>query len=124
MVCSVAEQDEWVVFAWMNLLFVCSRNRLRSPTAEVIFSGLNGYAVLSAGTSSDAETVISADLVDWADLIFVMEGVHRRRLNQRFGSSLRTKRLIVLEIPDRYRYMDTQLVELLQEKVLRVIGMD
>jgi predicted protein tyrosine phosphatase len=48
----------------MNLLFVCSRNRLRSPTAEAIFSGWEGYAVLSAGNSADAATVISADLLD------------------------------------------------------------
>lgn len=101
----------------MNLLFVCSRNRLRSPTAEAIFSGLEGYAVLSAGTSADAETVISADLLDWADLIFAMEGIHRRRLNQRFGSNLRTKRLVVLGIPDEYSYMDPRLVDLLKERV-------
>jgi predicted protein tyrosine phosphatase len=108
----------------MNLLFVCSRNRRRSPTAEAIFSGLDGYGVLSAGTSPDAETIISADLVVWADLIFVMEGIHRRRLNQRFGSSLRTKRLIVLGIPDEYSYMDPRLVELLQEKVSRHIAVN
>ena len=106
----------------MNLLFVCSRNRLRSPTAEAIFSGLNGYEVLSAGTSPDAETIISGDLVEWADIIFTMEGVHRRRLNQHFGPSLRTKRLIVLGIPDEYSYMDSQLIELLKEKVFRHLG--
>jgi predicted protein tyrosine phosphatase len=106
----------------MNLLFVCSRNRRRSPTAEAVFSGLDGYEVLSAGTSPDAETMISADLVDWADLIFAMEGVHRRRLNHRFGSRLRTKCLIVLDIPDEYAYMDSRLVELLEEKVSRHIA--
>jgi predicted protein tyrosine phosphatase len=101
----------------MNLLFVCSRNRLRSPTAEAIFSVWEGYAVLSAGTSADAATVISADLLDWADLIFAMEGIHRRRLNQRFGSRLRTKRLVVLGSPDEYSYMDPRLVDLLKERV-------
>jgi predicted protein tyrosine phosphatase len=101
----------------MNLLFVCSRNRLRSPTAEVVFAGLTGHAALSAGTSADAETVVSADLVEWADIIFAMEGVHRRRLNQRFASLLRTKRIIVLGIADEYGYMDPQLIEILKEKV-------
>ena len=101
----------------MNLLFVCSRNRLRSPTAEVVFAELTGHAVLSAGTSADAETVVSADLVEWADIIFAMEGVHRRRLNRRFASLLRTKRIIVLGIADEYRYMDPQLIEILKEKV-------
>src|ERR1700689_2927056 len=105
----------------MNVLFVCSRNRRRSPTAEAIFSGIEGYEVLSAGTSPDAETIISADLVEWADLIFAMEGVHRRRLNLRFGSSVRAKRIVVLEIPDEYSYMDPTLIEVLQEKVSRHI---
>ena len=102
----------------MNLLFVCSRNRLRSPTAEAVFSMLDGYKVLSAGTGSDSEQEVSVDLVDWADVIFAMEGVHRRRLNQRFGSRLRAKRLIVLGIRDEYSYMDPRLVELLKERVL------
>ncbi|AFL89228.1 putative protein tyrosine phosphatase [Terriglobus roseus DSM 18391] len=102
----------------MNLLFVCSRNRLRSPTAEAVFSMLDGYEVLSAGTGSDSEQEVSTDLVDWADVIFAMEGVHRRRLNQRFGARLRAKRLIVLGIRDEYSYMDPRLVELLKERVL------
>jgi predicted protein tyrosine phosphatase len=106
----------------MNLLFVCSRNRLRSPTAEAIFSGLDGYDVLSAGTSPDAETIVSTDLVEWADTIFAMEGVHRHRLTERFGPSLRTKRLIVLGIADEYSYMDSRLIGLLKEKVSRHLG--
>jgi predicted protein tyrosine phosphatase len=108
----------------MNILFVCSRNRRRSPTAEAIFSGIDGYEALSAGTSPDAETIISADLVEWADLIFAMEGVHRRRLNRRFGSSLRAKRIVVLDIPDEYNYMESTLIEILQEKVSRHLGIN
>ncbi len=107
----------------MNLLFVCSRNRLRSPTAEAIFSGREGYEVLSAGTSPDAETIISVDLIEWAEVIFAMEGVHRRRLTQRFGQGLRGKRLIVLGIADDFAYMDPELVGLLEEKVAAHLGM-
>ena len=80
----------------MNLLFICSRNRRRSPTAETLFSDLEGHSVSSAGTSPDANTPVSADLVEWADIVFVMEPVHRRRLNQRFASLLRAKRIICL----------------------------
>ncbi len=101
----------------MNLLFVCSRNRRRSPTAEVIFSGHEGYSVLSAGTSPDAETPISADLIEWADMVFVMEAVHRRRLNQRLAPLLRNRQIIVLGIPDDYGYMDQRLVDALRAKV-------
>ena len=101
----------------MNLLFICSRNRRRSATAEAVFSGIQGHSVLSAGTTPDAETPVSADLIEWADIFFAMESVHRRRLNQRFATALRSKRLIVLGIPDQYRFMDQELIDILRTKV-------
>jgi len=101
----------------MRLLFVCSRNRRRSPTAEAVFSANPGMEALSAGTDADAEVPVCADLLEWAEVIFAMEGVHRRRLNRRFGSALRNKKIVVLGIPDAYGYMDEALVELLQERV-------
>lgn len=82
-------------------------------TAEAILSDIIGYEVLSAGRSPDAEVPISADLIDWADIIFAMEGVHCRRLNERYSTALRTKRLIVLNIADEYSYMDPLRIEIL-----------
>ena len=76
---------------------------------------------MSAGTSSDADNPISLDLLAWADVIFVMETIHRQKLNQRFGSVLKKKRLIVLGIPDQYDYMDPELVRVLKSKVFRYI---
>jgi predicted protein tyrosine phosphatase len=105
----------------IKALFVCSQNRLRSPTAEAVFSARSDMEALSAGTSADAENPISADLVEWADIIFVMESVHRRRINEKFGSLLRDKRIVVLEIPDKYVYMDPELVTILEEKVPRYL---
>ena len=101
----------------MKLLFVCSQNRLRSPTAEVVFSEYEGIEALSAGTSLDAETQVSADLIEWADIIFTMENHHRDKLRNRFGKLLETKRMVVLRIPDNYKYMDPELVEILKNKV-------
>jgi predicted protein tyrosine phosphatase len=101
----------------MKLLFVCSRNRRRSPTAEIHFSAYPGVETLSAGTSPDAETPISADLIEWADIIFVMEVTHRKRLMTAFRSQLRQKRLIVLGIRDQYNTMDPELVRLLEAKL-------
>ena len=103
----------------LNLLFICSRNRLRSPTAESVFSHYAGVQTLSAGTSADAETPLSADLIEWSDIIFAMESTHRRLLNQRFQSLLRNKKIVVLDIPDIYGYMDPDLVEILKAKVPR-----
>jgi predicted protein tyrosine phosphatase len=98
---------------------VCSQNRLRSPTAEAIFSNYMGLEVLSAGTASDAVTPVSADLIEWAETIFAMENYHRNKLRERFGKLLETKRLMVLRIPDDYKYMDPELVEILKSKVSR-----
>jgi predicted protein tyrosine phosphatase len=105
----------------MRLLFVCSRNRLRSPTAEAIFSGVEGVEAMSAGTSPDAETPVTADLVEWADLVLVMESVHRKRLKARFGALLKEKRIVVLGIPDKYKYMEPALVDLFLKKVRRYL---
>jgi predicted protein tyrosine phosphatase len=101
----------------MRLLFICSRNRLRSPTAEAVFSACEDTEALSAGVNPDAENAVSADLIEWADLVFAMEKTHRRKLQQRFGSLLRGKRVVVLNIPDNYGYMDQELVRILEEKV-------
>lgn len=43
----------------MNLLFVCSENRLRSPTGEEVFSSYDGVNAIGAGTNNDTETTVS-----------------------------------------------------------------
>ena len=103
----------------MKLLFVCSRNRLRSPTAEAVLTRCADVETASARTSPDADNPVSLDLVEWADLIFVMENVHRKRLNESFKAALRHKKIIVLGIADPYRYMHPELVEILQAKLAR-----
>jgi predicted protein tyrosine phosphatase len=97
-----------------RVLFLCSRNRLRSPTAEAVFAEYPGMEVDSAGLSPGAELRLSAEQVEWADVIFVMEAVHRERLNKAFRSLLGGKRVVVLRIPDDFEYMDPQLVEMLK----------
>jgi predicted protein tyrosine phosphatase len=101
----------------LKVLFVCSKNRLRSPTAEAIFSGRGDIEVSSAGTSNDAGNPISADLVEWADIVFAMERVHRKRISDWFGSLLRGKKIVVLGIPDNYEYMDPELIAILEKTV-------
>ena len=103
----------------MRLLFICGRNRLRSPTAEAIFAAHDGLETLSAGLNRDAETPVSGDLLDWAEVIFVMERGHRRKLQQRFQAFLKDKRIVVLGIPDDYGYMQPELVRLLEDRVPR-----
>ena len=102
-----------------NVLFVCSQNRLRSPTAEQVFSSRRDLEVASAGTNNDAENPITSELVLWADVIVVMEKAHRSKMQQRFRSSLNGKRIICIDIPDDFEFMDPALVKLLKTRLAR-----
>jgi predicted protein tyrosine phosphatase len=104
-----------------HVLFICSQNRLRSPTAEQVFAHHPGIECTSAGTNHDADNPLSPELVEWAEIIFVMEKVHRNRLAVRFRKHLINKRVICLDIPDDYEYMDPGLVRLLKAKVSRFL---
>ena len=104
-----------------NLLFVCSQNKLRSPTAEQVFSTYPGVEAMSAGTNNDAVTPLGGELVEWADVIFVMERSHLNKLRAKFKAYLNGKRVICLDIPDEYEFMDPALVGLLQAKVGRYL---
>ncbi|AOL03865.1 MULTISPECIES: low molecular weight protein tyrosine phosphatase family protein [Burkholderia] len=97
-------------------LFLCSRNRLRSPTAEAVFAAWPGVETDSAGLAPDADTRVSAEQLDWADVVFVMERAHKARLAAQFGAHLRHKKIVCLDIPDRYAYMQPELVTLLERK--------
>lgn len=105
----------------MNLLFVCSENRLRSPTGEEVFSKYNGVNAIGCGTNSDAKTPISGDLIEWADIIFVMERSHRNKVSKKYKELLKDKHLVCLDIPDDYDRMDPVLVRLIENKVMRHI---
>ncbi len=93
-----------------KLLFICSRNRMRSLTAEKIFSGIPGYEVRSAGTQPQARIVVNEGHLRWADIILVMEKSHLNRLRQDFPGVLDGKRVIALHIPDEYQFMQTELI--------------
>ena len=105
----------------MRVLFICGRNRRRSPTAERLFDGVGGVEVRSAGVSPDAEEPLTADLVDWSELVCVMEPTHRAKMNRMFGKALRDKRVVNLGIRDDYEFMDAELVELLWQRVPRSV---
>ena len=105
----------------MNLLFVCSENRLRSPTAEAVFSEYEGVSAIGAGTNADAETTVSGDLIQWADIVLVMEKSHRNKVSKKFKHLLEGKRLVCLDIPDNYDCMQPELVKLLKAKVPKYV---
>jgi len=104
-----------------RLLFICSENQLRSPTAEAVFSEYDGVEAIGAGTNADSETPVSGDLIEWADIVLVMEKVHRNKVSKKYKELLKDKRVVVLDIPDIYQCMQPELILLLKAKVSRVV---
>jgi predicted protein tyrosine phosphatase len=100
-----------------RVLFICSMNRLRSPTAEHVFADHPGIECDSAGLNNDADNPVTGELIEWAELIFVMEKVHRTKFSKRFRKHLGGRRVVCLDIPDDYEFMAPELVEILKRKV-------
>jgi predicted protein tyrosine phosphatase len=103
-----------------KVLFVCSFNMDRSPTGEDLLKGKDDFEVKSAGTSRAAVKVVSAELVNWADVIFAMEEKHKEALiavNPRAE-----EKTIVLGIEDNYARGDPRLIRMLTEKLSKYLG--
>lgn len=89
-----------------------------------MFSRRRDLEVESAGTNHDADNPLTQELVAWADISFVMEKAHRAKLQKKFRSSLKAARVISLDIPDNYAFMDPELVRLLEAKVTKISGLN
>lgn len=100
-----------------NILFICSKNKWRSPTAERIFAKHSGVNARSAGTAASAKRKISSRDIEWADIIFVMEEKHKSRIKSEFRNTASHILIYVLDIPDDYPFMDAELVDILRAKV-------
>ncbi|MCB1896766.1 MAG: phosphotyrosine protein phosphatase [Zoogloeaceae bacterium] len=105
----------------MRLRFVCSENQLRSPTAEAVFSEYEGVEAIGAGTNHDADTPLSGDLIERADVFLVMEKLHRDKTARKYGAVLAGKRFVTLDIPDTIDCVDPKRVRLLETKVPKYI---
>lgn len=101
----------------MNILFVCSKNKWRSRTAESIFKNRPFDIVKSAGTENTARVKLTEGILKWADIIFVMEEKHEKKIVASYHDICQNKQIITLGIEDRYKYMDKELIRLLQDSV-------
>lgn len=101
----------------LKTLFVCSRNQWRSPTAERVYRNDQRLAVRSRGLSGQSVRQLRDDDLYWADVVFVMEEKHRSRMRSQYRDALHDCQLHVLEIPDDYRFMDPELIDLLQQRI-------
>jgi predicted protein tyrosine phosphatase len=96
--CRSEPHDEVAV---MNILFVCTANKLRSPTAEAVFAGRPDITVRSAGLDPEAPCRLDAELVAWADKIYAMETHHREKIRKKFKKVLGATPVITLGIRSR-----------------------
>ncbi len=101
----------------MKILFVCSRNQWRSPTAEAIYKTRQDLMIRSAGTEPSARIKLTLKTILWADIIFVMEKKHKERVIQKFEDEIGDRPIIILDIPDDYKFMDPELIEDIKTKV-------
>ena len=101
----------------MDILFVCSRNIWRSPTAEAIYKNSQEHTFKSAGTAPSAKVRITAKHILWADIIFAMEKKHKQRIEDKFPNEIINKTLVVLDIEDDYKFMDKELIAMIKLSV-------
>lgn len=106
----------------LHLLFVCSRNLWRSPTAEAIYARRPGIRARSRGVAASARRRLTAADLRWADFVFVMEERHTERIAESFPEETSSKIIVVLDIPDEYRFMDPKLVEMISVAVDAVLA--
>ena len=100
-----------------NILFICTANCMRSPTAEKIFSEYPGIIATSAGINEYSPVKLTHDLIRWADLIFVMEQRHYEHLMRKHLGAIYDKEIVILGIVDQYQFMDPELIEILKNRV-------
>jgi predicted protein tyrosine phosphatase len=100
----------------IRTLFICQQNRKRSATAERVFAKDPTLDVRSAGTATDALVQVNRRMIEWADVIFVMDDGQRRDLGRMFPGDEAVDRAICLDIPDLYPFLDPELVTLLRER--------
>lgn len=95
---------------------------MRSATAHQIYQDDNRFEVKSAGTDDSASTVLSPELLTWADRIIVMEKHHRNFIRKKFPEIYNTKKIVCLYIPDDYDYMQAELIHILRYRFEDVLS--
>lgn len=104
-----------------NLLFICGKGRQRSPTAEQVFANYSNVETDSAGLSADADLRLGTDQIEWSTHIIVMEKSQASKLRTNYKKYIDGKKIICLDIPDKFDYMQIELIELLKQRIRRVL---
>ncbi|MCP4149059.1 MAG: protein tyrosine phosphatase [bacterium] len=104
----------------LKLIFVCTINKMRSKTAEVLYRNDERFIVRSAGVAEDADVVLTEEMIDWADCIVAMEKKHVNKMKYRFPHIDVDAKLVCLAIPDYFYFMAPELIKQLKEKFEQV----
>ena len=98
---------------YKKILCVCSAGLLRSPTIAYVL-GEMGFNTRAAGIYDYALISVDDVLLDWADVIVTAEEEHKNHLTHMYNLS--NKKIISLNLPDKYPYRDPELVELIKQR--------
>lgn len=105
-----------------HLLFVCSGAKDRSPTAKDLFAHSIKYTAKSAGTHRDAKKRVTQELLNWANVIFVMsEGTNRHLTYLKENFKVRENPIYDLHVRDMYFRNDPRLRRLLRQRISKII---
>lgn len=103
-------------------LFVCEGNRHRSPTAERLYAATPGVKARSAGLSALARVELTDELLAWADVVFVMDARLEKLTRRRLATAIEGKKLVGLNVPDDYQFMQPELLAVLAERLTPHLG--
>ena len=108
-------------------LFVCSAGLLRSPTGASLAAKYNINARSCGSNLKYALIPCSANLVNWADTIVFVNPQNLWELQDNFAGytdllTQITQKQIVLDIPDNFNYMDSDLVKHFQTQLFEAYG--
>jgi predicted protein tyrosine phosphatase len=102
-----------------RILFICGKSRHRSPTAAQVFAARPDMETDAAGLSDDADIPLSPEQLEWATDIVVMKKAQIARLRRKFSRHVSGKRIVSLDIPDNFTFMQPELIALLEQKAKR-----
>lgn len=106
----------------MKILFICTAALQRSPTAaELVNSKYDNHEAKYAGIHPSAEIPITKESIEWADKIITMEEFQKTMIESKFPKETEEKELYALKIPDIYPKNDPELIEILEEKLEKII---
>jgi predicted protein tyrosine phosphatase len=106
-----------------RILFICTANIDRSPTAEELYDGDTRFEVRSAGVAPFARVPLTREILLWADRVFVMnerEDQHRTLIRIRFPDVDRP--IVDLDVRDLWNRGDPELVALLLRRLKPHLG--